>query len=128
MTSPICSLAEYIDQSSTTLLTVSNCGQSRPADGALLALVTVATWGVWIPMAQIVRGIPQRSRTFYVTVGNLAFATLALVIGGGHLSFGGRTFWLPLAGGALWTAGNFSAFRATEAIGLARAAGTWTPL
>lgn len=95
---------------------------------ALLALVTVATWGVWIPMAQILPGIPQRSRTFYVTVGNLAFATLALLIGGGHLDFGWRTFWLPLAGGVLWTAGSFSAFRATETIGLARAAGTWTPL
>jgi glucose uptake protein len=79
-------------------------------------------------MAQIVPGIPQRSRTFYVTVGNLAFATLALLIGGGHLDFGWKTFWLPLAGGVLWTAGSFSAFRATETIGLARAAGTWTPL
>jgi glucose uptake protein len=79
-------------------------------------------------MAQIVPGVPQRSRTFYVTVGNLVFATLALLIGGGHLDFGWRTFWLPLAGGVLWTAGNFSAFRATETIGLARAAGTWTPL
>jgi glucose uptake protein GlcU len=94
----------------------------------LLALITVATWGVWIPLAQIVPGIPQRSRTFYVTVGNLAFAALALLIGGGHLVLGWRTFWLPLAGGVLWTAGNFSAFRATETIGLARAAGTWTPL
>ncbi|MGA2926717.1 MAG: GRP family sugar transporter [Solirubrobacteraceae bacterium] len=95
---------------------------------ALLALLTVSTFGVWIPMAQIVPGIPQRSRTFYVTVGNLAFATIALLIGGGHLDVGWRTFWLPLAGGVLWTAGNFSAFRATETIGLARAAGTWTPL
>ena len=95
---------------------------------ALLALVTVTTWGVWIPLAQIVPGISQRSRTFYVTVGNLAFASLALLIGGGHLGFGWRTFWLPLAGGVLWTAGNFSAFRAAETIGLARAAGTWTPL
>jgi len=95
---------------------------------ALLALITVATWGVWIPLAQIVPGISQRSRTFYVTVGNLAFAALALLIGGGHLFFGWRTFWLPLAGGVLWTAGNFAAFRSAEAIGLARAAGTWTPL
>jgi glucose uptake protein len=95
---------------------------------AVLALVTVATWGVWIPLAQIVPGIPQRARAFYVTVGNLAFATLALLIGGGHLAIGWRTFWLPLAGGVLWTGGNFSAFRATETIGLARAAGAWTPL
>ena len=95
---------------------------------AFLALLTVATFGVWIPLAQIVPGISQHTRTFYVTIGNLAFATCALLIGGGHLDFGWRTFWLPLAGGVLWTAGNFSAFRATESIGLARAAGTWTPL
>jgi glucose uptake protein len=95
---------------------------------ALLALITVASWGVWIPLAQLVPGIPQRSRTFYVTVGNLALAAFALLIGGGHLAFGWRTFWLPLAGGVVWTAGSFSAFRASETIGLARAAGTWTPL
>jgi len=95
---------------------------------AVLALLTVATWGVWIPLAQIVPGISQHTRTFYVTLGNLAFATGALLIGGGRLDFGWRTFWLPLAGGVLWTAGNFSAFRATESIGLTRAAGTWTPL
>jgi len=95
---------------------------------ALLVLLTVAPFGVWIPLAQIVPRISQHTRTFYVTVGNLAFATCALLVGGGHLDFGWRTFWLPLAGGVLWTAGNFSAFRATESIGLARAAGTWTPL
>jgi glucose uptake protein GlcU len=94
----------------------------------LLALVTVATWGAWIPTAQIVPGVPQRSRTFYVAAGNLVFAAAALLIGGGDLAFGWRTFWLPLGGGVVWTAGSFSAFRATEAIGLARAAGTWTPL
>jgi len=95
---------------------------------ALLALITVVAWGTWIPMAQVARGVPQRLRTFYVTVGNFAFATIALVSSGGHLSSGWREFWLPLAGGLVWTAGNYSAFRATEAIGLARAAGSWTPL
>ena len=28
----------------------------------------------------------------------------------------------------MWTAGGYSAFRAAETIGIARAAGTWTPL
>ena len=40
----------------------------------------------------------------------------------------GVNFWMPLAGGLVWTAGNHSAFRASETIGLARAAGSWTPL
>jgi glucose uptake protein GlcU len=39
-----------------------------------------------------------------------------------------KEFWLPLAGGLVWTAGSVCAFRATELIGLTRAAGTWTPL
>ena len=95
---------------------------------ALLALVTVVSWGTWIPLAQAVPGVLQRSRTFYVTVGNAVFAAVALVASGGHLSFGWREFWLPFVGGLVWTAGNYSAFRASEAIGLARAAGSWTPL
>jgi glucose uptake protein len=94
----------------------------------LLALTTVLTWGLWIPVAQIVPGVPQRSRTFYATLGNTVFAAIALVVGGGHLSFGWKPFWLPFAGGVVWTAGNYTAFRASENIGLARACGTWTPL
>jgi len=95
---------------------------------ALLALSTVLAWGLWIPVAQIVPGVPQRSRTFYATLGNTVFAAMALVVGGGHLSFGWKPFWLPFAGGVVWTAGNYTAFRASENIGLARASGTWTPL
>ena len=94
----------------------------------LLALVTVAAFGTWIPLAQLLPGVPQRSRIFYVAVGNLVVAAIALLAGGGRLELGWRGFWLPLAGGAVWTAGNYSAFRAAETIGLARAAGTWTPL
>ena len=95
---------------------------------ALLALVIVLSWGSWIPLAQAAPDVPQRTRTLYATVGKLAFATVALLAGSGHLLFGWREFWLPLAGGLVWTAGNFSAFRASDKIGLARAAGSWTPL
>jgi len=95
---------------------------------ALLAFVTVAAFGTWIPLAQLLPGVPRRSRIFYVTVGNVVFAGIALLAGGGHLVLGWRGFWLPLAGGVVWTAGSYSAFRAAETIGIARAAGTWTPL
>lgn len=95
---------------------------------ALLAFVTVAAFGTWIPLAQLLPGVPPRSRILYVAVGNLAVAAIALLAGGGHLELGWRGFWLPLAGGAVWTAGNYCVFRASETIGLARAAGTWTPL
>jgi glucose uptake protein len=95
---------------------------------ALLGLITVVAWGSWIPLAQAVPGATQRTRTLYVTVGNAVFATFALLVGGGHISFGWREFWLPLVGGMVWTIGNYSAFRASASIGLARAAGCWTPL
>ena len=95
---------------------------------ALLAIVTVTAFGTWIPLAQLRPGVPQRSRTFYATVGNLVIAATALLAGGARLEFGWRQFWLPLAGGVVWTAGGYAAFRASETIGLARAAGTWTPL
>jgi len=96
----------------------------------LLSLAIVLSWGSWIPIAQAVRGAKQSTRTLYVTGGNLVFASIALVVGGsaGQLTLGWRVFWLPLVGGLVWTAGSFCAFRATESIGLARAAGTWTPL
>lgn len=95
---------------------------------ALLALTTILAWGFWIPVAQIMQGVSQPSRTFYVALGNAVFAAGALAIGGGHVSFGWRGFWLPLVGGVVWTVGGYSAFRASESIGLARASGSWTPL
>jgi len=94
----------------------------------LLSLLMVASLGTWIPLVQGVRGAPQRTRTFYVTVGNVVFAGVALAVTGGHLAWGWRGFWLPALGGVVWTAGNYCAFRASESIGLARAAGSWTPL
>jgi glucose uptake protein len=96
----------------------------------LLSLIIVVAWGSWIPIAQSVSGVRQATRTLYVTAGNLVFAAIALVVGGsaGQLTLGWKEFWLPLAGGLVWTVGSVCAFRATELIGLARAAGTWTPL
>lgn len=96
----------------------------------LLSLTIVLAWGSWIPLAQLIPGARQSTRNLYVTAGNVAFATIALFAGGsaGQVGLGWRDFWLPLVGGIVWTAGSFCAFRATETIGLARAAGTWTPL
>jgi glucose uptake protein GlcU len=95
---------------------------------ALLAVVTVAALGAWIPLAQLLPGTPERSRIFYVAVGNVVFAGLALLASGADVVVDWRSFWLPLAGGVVWTAGNYCVFRASATIGLARAAGTWTPL
>jgi glucose uptake protein GlcU len=94
----------------------------------LLAIVLVAALGTWIPLAQLLPGTPGRTRIFYVAVGNAVFAGIALLAGGADLVFGWRGFWLPLAGGVVWAAGNYCVFKASETVGLARAAGTWTPL
>ena len=94
----------------------------------LLALVMVTAFGTWIPLAQLLPGTPGRSRVFYAAVGNVAFTGIALLVGGADLEFTWRGFWLPLLGGVVWAAGNYCVFKASEAIGLARAAGTWTPL
>src|SRR3954447_26645744 len=94
----------------------------------LLAFVMVAALGTWIPLAQLVPGTPERSRVFYVAVGAVVFAGTALLGGSAGLVFGWRSFGLPLAGGVVWMVGNYCVFRASETIGLARAAGTWTPL
>jgi glucose uptake protein len=95
---------------------------------ALLALVMVGCFGTWIPLSQSVRGPRQQSRIVYVALGNMAVASIALAAGGAHLELGWRALWLPVAGGVAWTAGVYAAFRAAELTGLARAAGTWTPL
>src|SRR6201996_5357580 len=94
----------------------------------LLALVVVVTLGIWIPLSQLVPGTPERSLLVYVAIGNAVFSDIALLVSGAHLTLGWRDFWLPLAGGVLWTGGNYCVTKASRAIGLARAAGTWTPL
>ena len=94
----------------------------------LLAVIMVAAFGTWIPLAQWRPGIPERTRIFYVAVGNVVFAGTALLVSGAGLRFSWRDFWLPLAGGVVWAGGNYCVFQASRRIGLARAAGTWTPL
>ena len=95
---------------------------------ALLAVVTVAAFGTWIPLAQLLPGTPERTRIFSVAAGNVVFAGIALLASGADLTLGWRDFWLPLAGGVVWSGGNYCVFQASRRVGLARAAGTWTPL
>ena len=40
---------------------------------ALLALITVAAFGTWIPTSQAVPGVPQRVRTLYAGAGNVVW-------------------------------------------------------
>lgn len=94
----------------------------------LLAIMMVVALGTWIPLTQLWPATPERTRIFSVAVGNVVLASVALLATGGGLQVGWRTFWLPLLGGVVWAAGNYCVLRASRLIGLARAAGTWTPL
>ena len=76
----------------------------------LLSIAIVVCWGAWIPAAQARRGVPQRTRTLYAAAGNLAFAAGAFLAGSGRLTMGWRAFWLPIAGGVVWTAGSIFAY------------------
>lgn len=95
---------------------------------ALLAVVTVVTWGSWIAIAQMAPGVSEQTRALYATAGSTVVAFVALAIGGGHPIFGFRAFWLPFIGGLVWAVGAFGGFRAAAKIGIARAAGIWSPM
>lgn len=94
----------------------------------LLAAATVLCWGVWIPTAQSIPGITQRTRTLYAAAGNLALAVMAFLAARTPFSVSWKAFWFPFLGGIVWTIGSLSAFGASQLVGLARAAGSWTPL
>jgi glucose uptake protein GlcU len=94
----------------------------------LLAVIMVAALGTWIPLAQLRPGASESARLLYAAIGNVLFAAVAFAVSGARPAFDWRGFWLPLVGGLVWAGGNYCVLKASRAIGLARAAGTWTPL
>lgn len=94
----------------------------------LYALVTVLSWGTWIGVAQRIPVRGEDVRTLHVTIGNLLFALVVAMVRGGVGGLPWNAVVLSFCGGLLWTAGGACAFAATSRIGIARAAGTWTPL
>ncbi|HEX6077807.1 MAG TPA: GRP family sugar transporter [Micromonosporaceae bacterium] len=91
--------------------------------------LTVVCWGTWIGVSQMVDARHNEIRTFYVTLGNFVLAASVLLMRWDALSdLSWKALVPPLAGGVLWTLGNLCAFSGTTRIGIARAAGVWTPL
>jgi len=93
-----------------------------------VAVVTVVAWGSWIGLADSARSATVAGRTLRATIGNAGLAvavTVTLTIIGHPFPHPGDLAW-PFAGGLLWAAGNFCAFRSTAGLGIARAAGIWT--
>jgi glucose uptake protein len=93
----------------------------------LLATITVLAWGTWLaPSEKVVLPNPQ-TRGFYVALGNLVLAAIALfVTGPGRLT--ADLFLYPFIGGVIWSIAGWMAFTATSRIGMAKAMGTWAPL
>jgi glucose uptake protein len=93
------------------------------------ATVTVASWGTWIGVSQTAKAHSNDVKAMYVAVGNLVLAGLVVLV---HretaTAISWDLFWPPFVGGLVWVLGNLCAFISTTHIGIARAAGTWTPL
>ncbi len=95
--------------------------------GFIYACITVFTWGVWIAPSEKVTIPNPQTRSFYVSLGNLILATIALLIVGPE-KLTTNIFVLPFLGGLIWAVAGMFAFTATANIGLAKAVGTWAPL
>ncbi|MCZ6671638.1 MAG: GRP family sugar transporter [Verrucomicrobia bacterium] len=97
------------------------------SQGFIYACITVVTWGIWLTPSEKVQLPNPQTRSFYVSVGNLFLATIALIlVGPEKLSV--DLFILPFLGGVIWAIAGMCAFLATANIGMAKAIGTWAPL
>ena len=95
--------------------------------GLFYAIITVIAWGVWLTPSEKVKLPNPQTRSFYVALGNLILATIALlIVGAEKLTF--ELFLLPFLGGLIWAIAGMCAFYATSTIGMAKAIGTWAPL
>ena len=95
--------------------------------GILYAVVTVLAWGTWLAPSQNVVFRNQQIKTFYVAAANLGLALLVFALQG-FAGLSWEVFWPPFVGGLVWAVSGFLAFTATNRLGMARAAGIWTPL
>jgi glucose uptake protein len=96
----------------------------------IYALVTVTAWGTWIGVSNTSTEGRNEVKILYVTAGNVIFAGGAVLLQPNtkSITLTWTNFCAPMLGGAVWAAGSLCAFLATTRIGLARAAGIWTPL
>jgi glucose uptake protein len=96
-------------------------------DTVILAAITVLAWGTWLAPSEKVQLPNPQTRSFYVALGNLVLASVALfVTGPGRLT--ADLFLYPFIGGVIWSIAGWMAFTATSRIGMAKAMGTWAPL
>ncbi len=93
----------------------------------LIAVITVACWGLWLAPTQNVQMQHQGVKTFYIS---LAFLLLAIIVAftQGVPTYTLTSFSLPFIGGFLWSISSLFAFIGTRNLGLAKAIGVWAPL
>lgn len=93
----------------------------------ILASITVLAWGTWLAPSEKVVLPNLQTRSFYVALGNLLLAAIALIVTGpGRLT--ADLFLYPFIGGLIWSVAGWMAFTATSRIGMAKAMGIWAPL
>lgn len=93
----------------------------------LFATITVLAWGAWLAPSQNVPMKGQQTRTFYVTLAVLLLAVL-VAAGQGLEALRPEVFWLPFAGGLIWSLSGLCAFIGSSRLGMAKAFGIWAPL
>lgn len=93
----------------------------------ILASITVLAWGTWLAPSERVVLPNLQTRSFYVALGNLLLAAIALIVTGpGRLT--ADLFLYPFIGGLIWSAAGWMAFSATSRLGMAKAMGVWAPI
>jgi glucose uptake protein len=92
----------------------------------ILSLLTVFSWGTWIPVLHKIPFRSESSKNLYITVAHMFMALIIAMFNGGIP--GGWAFFLPFLGGIIWSLSAQAALFAVGRIGLARANGIWSPL
>ncbi len=91
------------------------------------SLVTVVAWGIWLAPLEVAGRSDERTRTLFITLGNLVVAVVVASLRG----FAGLTwpeFWPAALGGLVWAWSGVAAVAAVQRLGIAMAMGIWSPL
>ena len=96
--------------------------------GIIFAAVTALAWGAWLAPTQRIVFKSNSIRIFHITLSILVFTFLVMIFTGGFHGMTSRAFFLSFLGGLIWSTSASIAFNAISKIGMARAAGIWSPL
>jgi len=94
---------------------------------ALLVIVAIFAWGLWLYPARMVESAGHDQVLFFATAGNLLFVFSVILLSGQSIAV--ASDWLaPTASGALWSLGGAFAFAAVQFVGPPVAMSIWAPI